>query len=291
MTIDYKTNNYVKIGHYTNLVAEIPKTRTETGPVKLCPFMEPLITKLALTHPEWTIVGSQPRWHTNEEFFQVQKFTIYAGHEIVGRINRDGWRDSGEDYKYEIFNERVRQSRERSGGMRTKDMKKALKAIDGFFAPTTDEERRAKAVSEMGSHLQSAAWKAQRELNDVFISVIPAMANYIASNLTELRPALASYGVGETVLDKLATRLEPYNVMAQINAARSSKTGTTVVLVEDRYMLIPDSGIATPVVVTSQQLDPSMAGKIAILKVFDNTDEALADVGMRLNSYTFYVLP
>jgi hypothetical protein len=34
-----------------------------------------------------------------------------------------------------------------------------------------------------------------------------------------------------------------------------------------------------------------MAGKIGILKVFDNTDEALAGVGMRLNSYTFYVLP
>jgi hypothetical protein len=291
MTIDYKTNNYVKIGNYTNLVAEIPKTRTETGPVKLCPFMEPLISKLALTHPEWTIVGENPRWHINDGFFQVQKFVIYAGHEVVGRINRDGWRDSGEDYKYEIFNERVRQTRERSGGMRTKDMKKALKAIDGFFAPTTDEERRAKAVTEMGSHLQSAAWKAQRELNDVFSGVIPAMANYIASNLTELRPVLASYGVGENILDRLATRLEPYNVMVQINAARSSKTGTTVVLVEDRYMLIPDSGIATPVVVTSQQLDPSMAGKIAILKVFDNTDEALADVGMRLNSYTFYVLP
>lgn len=291
MTIDYKTNNYVKIGHYTNLVAEISKTRTETGPVKLCPFMEPLITKLALTHPEWTIVGGGPRWHSNDEFFQVQKFTIYAGHEIVGRINRDGWRDSGEDYKYEIFNERVRQSRERSGGMRTKDMKKALKAIDGFFAPTTTEERRSKAVTEMASHLQSAGWKAQRELNDVFISVIPAMANYIASNLTELRPALASYGVGENILDKLSTRLEPYTIMVQINTARSSKTGTTVVLVEDRFMLIPDSDPANPVFVTSQQLDPSMAGKIAILKVFDNTDEALADVGMRLNSYTFYVLP
>jgi hypothetical protein len=170
-------------------------------------------------------------------------------------------------------------------------MKKALKAIDGFFAPTTDEERRAKAVTEMGSHLQSAVWKAQRELNDVFSGVIPAMANYIASNLTELRPVLASYGVGENILDRLATRLEPYNVMVQINAARSSKTGTTVVLVEDRYMLIPDSDPHNPVDVTSQQLDPSMAGKIGILKVFDNTDEALAGVGMRLNSYTFYVLP
>ncbi len=291
MTIDYKKFNYVKIGHYTNLVGEISKERTETGPVKLCPFMEPLIAKLALMHPEWTIVGENPRWHINDEFYQVQKFSIYAGHELVGRVLRDGWRDSGEDYKYEIFNERVRQTRERSGGMRTKDMKKALKAIDGFFAPTTDEERRGKAVAEMGGHLQSAAWKAQRELNDVFINVIPAMANYISSNLTELRPVLASYGVGEATLDRLTTRLEPYNVMVQINAARSSKAGTTVVLVEDRYMLIPDSDPANPVVVTSQQLDPSMAGKIGILKVFDNTDEALAGVGMRLNSYTFYVLP
>lgn len=291
MTIDYKKFNYVKIGHYTNLVAEISKERTEAGPAKLCPFMEPLISKLALMHPEWTIVGENPRWHINDEFFQVRQFTIYAGHEMVGRVLREGWRDDGSDYKYEIFNERVRQTRERSGGMRTKDVKKALKAIDGFFAPTTTEERRTKAVTEMGSHLQSAAWKAQRELNDVFSGVIPAMANYIASNLTELRPVLASYGVGENILDRLATRLEPYNVMVQINAARNSKAGTTVVLVEDRYMLIPDSDPANPVVVASQQLDPSMAGKIGILKVFDNTDEALAGVGMRLNSYTFYVLP
>ena len=291
MTIDYKANNYVKVGNYTNLMAQISKKRTETGPAKLCPFMEPLITKLALTHPEWTIVGYDPRWHINDGFFRLERFAIYTGHELVGRILRDGWRDDRSDYKYEIFNDRVRQTRERSGGMRTKDMKKALKAIDGFFAPTTDEERRGKAVTEMGSHLQSAAWKAQRELNDVFTNVIPAMANYIASNLTELRPVLASYGVGEATLDRLATRLEPYNVMVQISTARSSKSGTTVVLVEDRYMLIPDNDIANPVVVTSQQLDPSMAGKIGILKVFDNTDEALAGVGMRLNSYTFYVLP
>jgi hypothetical protein len=291
MTIDYKKFNYVKIGHYTNLVGEISKERTETGPVKLCPFMEPLMSKLALMHPEWTIVGVDPRWHINDEFFQVQKFSIYAGHELVGRVLRDGWRDDGSDYKYEIFNERVRHTRERSGGMRTKDMKKVLKAIDGFFAPTTNEERRSKACTEMQSHISNTVWKTQRELSDVFSGVTPAMANYIASNLTELRPVLASYGVGESVLDKLATKLEPYNTMQQINAARSSKAGTTVVLVEDRYMLIPDSDPHNPVVVTSQQLDPSMAGKIGILKVFDNTDEALAGVGMRLNSYTFYVLP
>lgn len=291
MIIDYKKYNYVKIGNYTNLMGEISKERTETGPVKLCPFMEPLISKLALTHPEWTIVGVGPRWHTDDEFFQVRQFTIYAGHELVGRINRDGWRDDGSDYKYEILNERVRQTRERSGGMRTKDMKKALKAIDGFFAPTTDEERRSKACTEMHNHISNKSWRTQRELHDVFAGVIPAMANYIASNLEELRPALTSQGIDAPVLDKFVTKLEPYNTMRQVSAARSNRSGTIVVLVEDRYMLIPDSDPTNPVVVTSQQLDPAMAGKIGILKVYEDEDEALADVGMRLNPYTFYVLP
>ncbi len=290
MTIDYKKNNYVKVGHYTNLMAQIDKLRIETGPVKLCPFMEPLMSKLALMHPEWTIVGIDPRWHINEEFFQVQKFVIYAGHEVVGRINRDGWRDNAEDYKYEIYNDRVQKARERSGGMRTKDMKKALKAIDGFFAPTTNEERRSKAVNDMGSHITSAVWRAQRELNDVFSGIIPAMANYVASNLEELRPILVAHGVGGPTLDKLVVKLEPYNSMAQINEARKNSTGTTVVLVEDRYMLIHDSDRLTPVVVTSQQLDPVMAGKIGILKVYDNDEAPLDGVGIRLNSYTFYIL-
>jgi len=289
MTIDYKKHNYVKVGHYTNLMAQIPKARVEVGPAKLCPFMEPLMSKLALTHPEWTIVGVEPRWHINDAFFQLERFTIYAGHEVVGRILRDGWQEH--NYKYEIFNERVRQARERSGGMRTKDMKKALKAIDGFFAPTTDAERRSKAVSDMGSHITSAVWKTHRELNEVFSGIIPAMANYIASNLEELRPILASQGVSGPTLDKLVVKLEPYNTMAQINTARNNRTGTTVVLVEDRYMLIHDSDQTSPVVVTSQQLDPAMAGKIGILKVYEDDEMPLDGVGIRLNSYTFYILP
>jgi hypothetical protein len=289
MTIDYKKFNYVKVGHYTNLMVQIPKERTETGPAKMCAFMEPLIAKLALTHPEWTIVGVEPRWHIHDEQYQMQRFIIYAGQEMVGRINRDGWQ--GHDYKYEIFNERVRQARERSGGMRTKDMKKALKAIDGFFAPTTDAERRAKAVSEMGGHLQSAVWRTQRELNDVFTGIIPAVARYISNNMEKVRPELELLGVDANVLDRLDKRLEPYSVMEQISTARSNRTGTTVVLVEDRYMLIHDRDPLSPVVVTAQQLDPAMAGKIGILKVFEDDTEPLDGVGMRLNSTTFYILP
>ena len=287
MTIDYKKYDYTKIGNYTNLMAAIPKERRETAPVHMCPFMEPFMSKLALTHPEWTIVGVDPMW--SRDVLQVKRFFIYEGNDAVGRINRDGWHE--EDFKYEILNDRVRQTRERGGGIRTKDMKKALKAIDKFFFTTTDEERRFKAVGDMTSHINSVTWGTQRALTDVFILLMPAMANYIVSNMDELRPALEERGVGASTLDKLVARLEPYNSMAEVSAARANKTGTTVTIVKDRYMLMRDSDPTTHVIVTSQQMDPAMAGKIAILKVYDNNEEPLEGVGMRLNDHTFYVLP
>ena len=287
MIIDYKKYDYTKIGNYTNLMAAIPKERRETAPVHMCPFMEPFMSKLALTHPEWTIVGVDPMW--SRDVLQVKRFFIYEGHDVVGRINRDGWHE--EDFKYEILNDRVRQTRERGGGMRTKDMKKALKAIDQFFFTATTEERRAKAVSEMSGHINSVTWGTQRALADVFNLLMPAMANYIVSNMDELRPALEERGVGASTLDRLVAKLEPYNSMAEISAARASKTGTIVTMMGDRYMLMHDRDPTTPVIATSQQMDPAMAGKIAILKVYDNDEEPLEGVGMRVNAHTFYVLP
>jgi len=287
MNIDYKKYDYTKIGNYTNLMVAIPKERRETAPAQMCPFMEPFISKLALTHPEWTIVGVDPMW--TRDVLQVKRFFIYEGNDVVGRVNRDGWHE--EDFKYEILNDRVRQTRERGGGMRTKDMKKALKAIDQFFFTTTDEERRFKAVGDMTSHINSVTWGTHRALTDVFLLLMPAMANYIVSNIDELRPALEERGVGASTLDKLAAKLEPYNSMAEISAARANKTGTIVTIVKDRYMLMHDSDPTTHAIVTSQQMDPAMAGKIAILKVYDNDEEPLEGVGMRVNAHTFYVLP
>jgi hypothetical protein len=104
-------------------------------------------------------------------------------------------------------------------------------------------------------------------------------------------PELELLGVNTLTLDEITKRLEPYSVMEQINEARRNKTGTTVVLVDDRYMLIHDSSYTDPVVVTAQQLDPVMAGKIGVLKVFEDDTEALDGVGMRMNSHTFYILP
>ena len=291
--IDYTTYDYVKMGHWTNVIAELRKgrdTKMVDATIKMCSFMEPLISKLALTHPEWTIVANDAYYNQAKEAYQVNRFTIYEGSEVAGRIHRDGY-GYEENYKYEILNERVEKSRAKRGGMRTKDMKKALKAIEGFFAPKTVEERRFTAVKEMGSHLANTTWRATRILNDAFNQIIPAVATYLVDNMETMRPALESYGMPPHALEKLSARLEPCKALWQIDASRAANTGTTVVLMGDEYLLIPDLTPLTPVVVKASQLDAGRAAKIGVLKVFDKNDEAIEDIGMRLNATTFYLLP
>lgn len=291
--IDYANYDYVKMGHWTNVVAELRKgrdTKMVDATIKMCSFMEPLISKLALTHPEWTIVANDAYYNTNKEAYQVNRFTVYEGSEVAGRVHRDGYGYEA-DYKYEIFNERVEKSRAKRGGMRTKDMKKALKAIEGFFAPKTVEERRLTAVSEMGKHLSNTTWRATRILSDTFNQIIPAVANYLVDNMETMRPALESYGMPPHTLEKLSARLEPCKPMWQIQDSRAANTGTTVVLMGDNYMLIPDNDPDNPVVVKASQLDAGKAAKIGVLKVFEKNDEGLEDIGIRLNATTFYLLP
>ena len=73
--------------------------------------------------------------------------------------------------------------------------------------------------------------------------------------------------------------------------ARANKTGTTVRLIDDRYMLIPDADPMAATLVTNSQLTPEQSRKIGVLKVFDETEEALEGIGLRMDAQTFYLLP
>lgn len=291
MAIDYARNNYVKLGHFTNIVVEFAKNRAEhqnNGPVHMCTFMSPLISKLALTHPEWTIVAVEPVWNSTAETYKVYRFEMYEGTESIGRIYRSGWDEI--DYKYEIYNGRVEAARRKSGGTKTGDMKKALKVIEKHFAPKSMEERRGQAVTDVANHTQNTSWRANRLLNDLVQRLTPALASYVVRNMNELRPELESLGAHVPSLDTLPAKYEVAKALWQVEAARHARTGITVVLLNDRYMLIPDSDPTNATIVTASQLDPSMAGKIGILKLFDKDDEAIEDVGLRVNATTFYVI-
>ena len=58
----------------------------------------------------------------------------------------------------------------------------------------------------------------------------------------------------------------------------------------DRYLLISDADTSNARLVTAAHLDPDMSRKIGVLKVFDNNEEAIEGIGMRLDATTFYLV-
>ena len=292
MTIDYNSNHYVKVGNYTNVVMTLEKNRVaEPDPSKvfLCSFMEALIYKVALTHPEWTIVAVDPVWDGRTDRWRGTRFNIYKGEEYIGFIRRDGYFES--EFKYEVHNDRISNARQRSGGMRSKDLKKALKAIEENFKPKSLEERRYKSVNEMSSHVQNTAWRTDRLANETIQAISQPVFAYLLQNMSTIRPQLEALGANPSALDAIPHNVDKIQGMRSVKAARLHKTGTTVALIEDRYMLIHDTDLNNHTLVTASQLDPEMSRKIGVLKVFENNDEAIEGIGIRLNAHTFYVVP
>lgn len=288
---DHNTHDYVKVGHYSNVIMQLPKDRAKYDDerVYLCSFMEPLIYKLALTHPEWTIMATDPMRGHSAGTLTSAHFSIFEGTEFVGRIRRSGYYEH--EFKYEIYNDRVAKTRRKSGGTLTKDLKKAIKIIDEQFAPKSHAERLVAAVENMNSHTTTSEWRGTRMVSDIIGRMLPAVATYIVNNMSEVRPVLESFGAPSSALDALPEKLEIARGLWQVRDARSAKTGTTVVLMGDKYMLIPDADQTAAQVVTAAQLDPAMSGKIGVLKIFDKEEEAIECVGMRISSTVFYILP
>ena len=291
--IDYSRYDYVKVGHYSNVVMELPKHRTmdkeNDSKTQLCSFMDALIYKVALKHPEWTIVAVGADWNTRLDRWYTMNFTVYCGTEYIGRIERDGW--NGEDnFKYEIYNERVDNARTRRGGVRTKDLKKALKTVEEFFKPKSLDERARAALRDMSSHVTQVEYRASRTMYDVMATILPTLTAYMTANMSTMRPALEELGTTASTLDKFMEAAEKRNDISRVKQSRTYNRGVTVVLVGDRYLLISDADKDNGRLVTASQLDPDMRRKIGVLKVFDDNENAVEGVGMRLNATTFYLV-
>ena len=287
--INYSKYDYAKVGHYSNVVMELPKNRSReiSSETQLCSFMDALIYKVALKHPEWTFVVVDTDWHSRLERWYGYHVSVFCGTEFIGRINRDGY---SEAMKYDIFNDRIDGVRTRRGGIRTKDLNKAAKTVEEFFKPKSIDERARVALREMSSHVHQTGYRVTRALNDTVTSLLPSLTAYLAANISTIRPALEALGAAAPTLDKLMQDYEKFNDVRQVRQSRDYTRGTTVVLMGDRYLLISDADTSNARLVTAAHLDPDMSRKIGVLKVFDNNEEAIEGIGMRLDATTFYLV-
>lgn len=287
--IDYNKNLYVKVGNFTNVVNEIPKDQisdtNKDKPSWFHGFLDPLIDKLALHHPEWTLVGEDSWYSHVRESFTIKCFRIYEKDEELGTVKYDDWK--GE--KFRISNKRISTSMKKRSAMETKDLNKALKIIADNFGSKSMTERVSEAMNNVTSAISNNMWRKRRTFDETVGKLAQPMVAYVVENMETMGPILEARGVSSAVLARLPQELAEYRNFNAVSTARNSNTGATVVLYEDRYIVKRDE-FDEALILTASQLSPEMSAKIGVMKIVDN-EAVVESVGMRINSSTFYLLP
>lgn len=288
MSIDYKQNTYVKIDNFSNVVNELPisKARAEGNQTIIYKELWELIYKLVLHHPEWQFVGEDSWYNSGQDAFVVKRFRIYEGDDLMGSVSIDTWRDT----KFEIRNQRINAAMAKRNHKSTKDVNKAAKIVEEFFKSKTLTERVSEARNAVAGAVSNQLWATTREFNNVMEKLSPALVTYVMANLATVRPTLEAYGAPPAAIDMLMEKHEPRKVMDIMNRARHNRTGTTVMLHGDKYVLMRDDDPDRAEIVEAAQLTDDMRGKLGVLKIVDD-NAAIESIGMRVNATTFYLLP
>lgn len=284
MTINYTKNDYFKVDNYNNVVNERGKYQSHEGALHVIHSeLAPLVQKLALRHPEWTFVGEESGFGTMTNAYIIKDVRVYEGHEVIGYIRVATWNDT----KFEIRNYRISKSMHKRSYKSTKDMNKAIKIVESEFATKTPSEVTVEAVGKVSSVLSDRKWRTDREFNNVWGKVTPAMLTYIALNMDRMKPILEGYGAPAASIDELIPLNERIKTIRSIATAHHDEKGALVILYKDRY-IVQRNG--TTEMLTASQLDEDTRTKLGVLKLVED-EEVIDGFGVRISQTTFYLLP
>lgn len=285
--IDYNRFTYTKIGSLSNVVFRRPKLdplAQDATPV-ISTFMEPLITKLALAHPEWTLVGAG-------ECSRIMTFTILQDNEQLGTIEQ-GSRYTRNGYAweptYKLRSRLLDGKRTKCGPTKTSDLKKAIKLVEENFVARTLTEQVRTARSLVSPAVREIYGKRIRTFNDTMERLRKPLALYIRDNIEQVSEALVSYGVSPESVAKVPDVLLELEAGKELNDALEAKVGVAVYRTKDNYMLWYDGATDPTPLMASSDIPPHIRGNLAILQMVEGDNEFVEGVGVRISGTTFYL--
>ena len=278
--IDYSRYDYVKFGTYKNVMIRWDKGDVQK-PVTIMSFVSPLVEKLALYHGNWTIIGDGMRWRDD-----VYTFNVYEDGEHIGYFAESAHRGSK---AVDMTSRTIDRSLWRGRYKTTGDLKKAYKIIKDNFV-TLDFADRALNVTRRGSGaMTNIAYKMGRDVTNIYDKLRSPLMCYLYHNISSIGPALEAIGASAHEVNSFRTAYEEMKLGEHGKAAVDNDTGVTVTPFKDRFIVcIPKQ---EPVLMTQTELPETLRTKMAMLKLMDQDNVILEDVGIRTDGNVFYIMP
>lgn len=264
---------------YSNII--LRKTDDNGELLRIQPFLETLIYKLAETHPEWTLEEDSGTWYQGRRYVGQFKVLVTATKELIGNVGIDTRRHSerGNEEVFSIHNDRLSKKRERGHSYKTTKLKDALKVINKEFYPRTIRERTDSAWQQAQWHIGHALRTSQHDLEDVqrnlgkiALGVVRQLHWDAFLNGLKDSPELAKKAME---LDDL---IEHHNQVELVHKNYSSKKLLTVIITGDKYTVVDNADIRT---YTSDDLPEQVRQQVGLLKLVQEK-EVVAGVGLRV---------
>jgi hypothetical protein len=249
--------------------------------------MQPFISTLALNHPEWTFNGSQGAWSHNfgkGHCYAYYKFGVVEKYEEVCTLAMSVY--NGKNV-YCIDNFRIGKERQRGSGMRTKDMKKALRQVAKYVrrldAVEVSEGSKEKAEGVLYSVARGKSNQYESEWNTLVKTVLVPYA-------TEHQQEIRKYAQDKHInynFEALDTKREEASVTKYIDDCHKGGKCLVVTRLDSGYAIRPNTGVVE--VKQSEDLSDYMRKALGLLKLVQPS-QVVEAVGLRVDENVFLVV-
>jgi hypothetical protein len=248
-------------------------------------FLEPLIEELAIKHPEWKFEQQYARRNfvggSGEVAWTYERMKVMDKYEEIGQIGIDYTR-AGK--RFWINNHRVEGMRERGSGVKTTDIKKAIRHVDKFFGRKNLNEKLAEARDKARNVIENISREKYYKHQGVWGAIQDDARKYIAENIQAFMAATNNHKKAEEFPVAVQELEHANNVRNMTNSNKSY-----LVFIEGMNYSV-SLGQSLPEIMTSEELPAFIRMGVGMLKLVED-GVLITNIGFRVDESTFVVLP
>ena len=248
-------------------------------------YIEPLIEELAIKHPEWKFEQQYARRNfvggSGEVAWTYERMKVMDKYEEIGQIGIDYTR-AGK--RFWINNHRVEGMRERGSGVKTTDIKKAIRHVDKFFGRKNLNEKLAEARDKARNVIENISREKYYKHQGVWGAIQDDARKYIAENIQAFMAATNNHKKAEEFPVAVQELEHANNVRNMTNSNKSY-----LVFIEGMNYSV-SLGQSLPEIMTSEELPAFIRMGVGMLKLVED-GVLITNIGFRVDESTFVVLP
>lgn len=256
-------------------------------------LLQAVVKELVVLKPNWKFVGTHCnhiREYEGTTTFSLTHFTIMEDGETLGELGRTY---HGSSYKIKVNNHRIAEKRQRGGGYKTEDPKKAIVRIKRTFGRKDTTERLADAAGEALNYVNEAIRNHAYTHRNVHAPVSKAAMDFVMGEgfplfmqfVHERMPPHESKNIIEatTKADNLKLEMQILeDIRSRLDTKKSAllvrDMGQYIVRVGDNVQLYDDNTLPT-----------EMRGRLGMLKLVDK-EHFIENAGCRVSEDVFVVV-